>query len=1435
MSDASSAVTYTSVYTDFEPWRYYGEDSAETGPPRVIIYGYDGLPIQPVAPSSPDYIPGPKHPPSLDYAPLEDQPLPVDASLIAVSPDYPSDDDDDDDTDDEDPEEETLEEDEEEEEEEHLAPADSFAVPIVDLVLPAGEIEALEADEPTHAPGSPISILISQTRLRRARKTVRPEPPMTESIEACIARHVALPSPPLLVPSLPLHLPSPLTTSPTDTGAPLGYRAVGIKMRALLTSTSRRTDIPEADMLPRKWACLTTPAPRFKIGESYAAGAARQPRHEFSHSSPCQDFKDTGYCIDYPDYVTVDPVDYGTWTHQEHDANMSMIGDNNNDSGTGGRRQLNTARECSYTNFLKCQPMSFQGTKGVVGLTRWLEKMESVFQISNCTVACQAALKRMITSKYCPRGEIQKLESEFWNLKVKCLDLLNYNHRFQELALMCERMFPEEEEKVERYIGGLPDMIHGSVKASKPQSMQEAIEFAIEMMDKKMLTHAERQTEQKRKLDDTSRNNQHQQQPFKRNNSECPKLKNGNQKNRAGNGNAVARAYTVGTARTNPNSNVVTDHGYDVELADGGIIWGCPIFLAHVTTKEAKDKSKEKRLEDLPIVQDFPEDLSGIPPTRQVEFQIDLVPGAAPVTRAPYRLAPSEMKLLSDQLKQLADKGFIRPSSSPWGAPVLFIKKKDGSFWMCIDYRELNKLTNKQGHEEHLKLILELLKKEQLYAKFSKCEFWIPKVQFLGHVIDSQGLAGYYRRFIEGFSKITRSMTKLTKKKVKFECGDKQEEAFHIIKKKLCSASILALPEGSEDFVVYCDASIKGLGAVLMEREKVIAYGSRQLKAQTEAIKLENLKSEDVGGILIENSKDPEKPMREKLEPHMDGTLYLNNRSWLPCYVEIKTMIMHESYKSKTISPWILSPSSQRYKVEPHHMGSSGPTHQVCTLSTDEEASITRLLGRGRRRQLTGPELIHETTENILQIKQRIQAARDRQKSYANVRRKPLEFQVSDRVMLKKRGCKLYDEFDKFAYKKGESLREFYLRFSLLLNDMNIYNMKLEQYQVNTKFLNTLPPEWRKFMTDVKLVRDLHTTNVDHLHAYLGQHEFHANEKGDDPIDAINHMMSFLTAVVTSRGDTLLWLLVHQEHTHQEKMETIQGNRGLLSATTAKENDTCQNNAQNQRGKEMSHDSRINPGIAEAQTTQNVITNNAAYQADDLNAYDSDCDEINSAKVALMANLSHFGSDDLVEFFYDHTTKQALGFQNPFYLKKAQQLEPMLYDGSVIQKTNAIVIRDSEETLMLVEESRSKMLLKQKDPMMSKKKVNTKPVDYAALNQVLQDFETRFVPQTDLSTEQVFWSQNSMNSEKPNPSTRPTQVEVPKELPKAVEQHRVESTRFQAKMNKVLNENERLLKQAISKDIVNIVVTSTMDNAYEPVYECERCVKLETELQKNFI
>ncbi|GJZ51300.1 putative reverse transcriptase domain-containing protein [Tanacetum coccineum] len=756
------------------------------------------------------------------------------------------------------------------------------------------------------------------------------------------------------------------------------------------------------------------------------------------------------------------------------DRSHSLHGDN--------QRNVQTTRPCFYADFMKCQPLNFKGTEGVVGLTRWIEKMESVFNISGCAIKNQLkfstctllgavltwwngqirtlgleaysmtweALKKKMTDKYCPQGEIKKLEIELWNLKFVANEI----------------------EKVDKYINGLPDNIYGNVKSARPNMLDETIELANDLMDQKLRTYAKK-FDNKRKVDDSSKNNHgHQQQPFKKQNvakvynirtgekkpyggnlpkctkyhvyhngpciqkchkcnkvrhfardcrstsntnvantqkgngaapkgngcfecgapghfkRDCPKLKNKD----GGNGNAQGWVYAVGNAEKrgnasgNPDSNVVTGtfllnnhyasilfdtradrsfislafssliniaptplgNSYDVELADGKII----------SAKKEEDKSEGKQLKDVPTVryfpEVFPEDLPGLPPARPVEFQIDLIPGAAPVARA-YRLAPSEMKELSEQLQELSDKGFIRPSSSPLGAPVLFVKKKDGSFRMCIDYREFNKLTIKnryplpridnlfdqlkgssiysnidlrsgyhqlrvreqdipktafrtqyghyefqvmpfgltnapvvfmdlmnrvcktyldkfvivfiddiliyskdeKEHEEHLKAILELLKKEKLYAKFSKCEFWIPKVHFLGRVIDSRGihvdptkiesikdwaspktpteirqflgLAGYYRRFIEGFLKIAKPMIKLTQKGIKFDWGEKEENDFQLIKQKLCSAPILALPEGSEGFVVYCDALHKGLGAVLMQREKVIAYASRQL------------------------------------------------------------------------------------------------------------------------------------------------------------------------------------------------------------------------------------------------------------------------------------------------------------------------------------------------------------------------------------------------------------------------------------------------------------------------------------------------------------------------------------------------------------------------------------------------------------------------------
>ncbi|GJY33308.1 putative reverse transcriptase domain-containing protein [Tanacetum coccineum] len=642
-------------------------------------------------------------------------------------------------------------------------------------------------------------------------------------------------------------------------------------------------------------------------------------------------------------------------------------GDDSHTSGTGVRRTERVARECTYQDFMKCQPLYFKGTEGVVELTQWFERMETVFRISNCSVDNQikfstcTLLAGALTwwNSYVrivgqdAANEMKKLEVELWNLKVKGTDVTGYNQRFQELALLCVRMFPEESNKVERYVGGLPNMIQGSVVASKPKTMQEATKMASELMDKKINTIAERHAKNKMKFENTSRNNQNQQRQETRGRTlaeptlqdlvirnrqgptcfecgvrghfktDCPKLKNNNNNrgNQVRNANAPAKVYAVGHAGTNPDSNVVTgmfllnnryasilfdtgadrsfvstafssqiditpstlDHYYDVELADGRIIglntilrgctlnllnhpfninlmpvelgsfdaiigmdwlakyqaiivcaekivripWGnetlivhgdgsnrgnetrlniisctktqkyllkgCPIFLAHVTTKKAEDKSEEKRLEDVPIVRDFPdvfpEDLQGLPPTRQVEFRIDLVPGAAPVARAPYRLAPSKMKELSEQLQELSDKGFIRPSSSPWGAPVLFVKKKDGSFRMCIDYRELNKLTVKNRYP-------------------------LPRIDDLFDQLQGSSV----------YSKIDL--------RTKQENKEHLKQILRVVKKEelVANAPILALPEGSEDFIAYCDASKKGLGAVLMQREKVIAMQSRQLK-----------------------------------------------------------------------------------------------------------------------------------------------------------------------------------------------------------------------------------------------------------------------------------------------------------------------------------------------------------------------------------------------------------------------------------------------------------------------------------------------------------------------------------------------------------------------------------------------------------------------------
>nr|GEV90436.1 putative reverse transcriptase domain-containing protein [Tanacetum cinerariifolium] len=1060
----------------------------------------------PEAPPSPDYIPGPEYPeylpPADDVFPAEEQPLPAAVSPTAELPgcitdsepkmepeeedgydekskedsiEYPTsggDDDADDDgddlsEDDADDEDEEESPDSEEEEEEHLtltvpAPTLHSSIPVSE---DSDETEPFEEGE-TAATPPPFGYHITchtYTTLSPISPTSYPLPPFLMPLPIFTPLPPPPPPPPIILPHTRASMvlmrsaaPSTFILAPRSRAPPIRTPPLlpiplptsSFPLPLLLPSTSGSESVPEADMPLWKRARFTTPAGRYEVGESSVA-AARQIR---------------------PALTVAD----------SRRAEDRLIG--------------RLRRERSWTTASHERPLKFNGTEGVTGLTRWFEKTKSVSSISNCTLENQVkfgsctligsaltwwnshmrafsqevayamprkTMKQMMTAKYCPRGEVKKLEVELLNLK-------------------------------------------------------KAIEFANDQMDQKLLGIANRQAENKRKFNNTSRNQQNQQ-PFRRNNNvaqayaagfeekpyretkplcpkcnfyhdgpcrpkctnykrtghiardcrsrsannnnnynnqrattayqgvptcfecgaqghfknNCPKLGNRNQGNRnqgnqnqAGNGNAMARAYGLGTAGGNPDANVVTgkfllnnhcalilfdtgadksfvstafsslininpstlDYSYDVELADGQIIGvntiirDCTLnFLNHPFNIDLMpvelgsfdviiDKSEEKRLEDVPIVRDF------------------------------LKVFPED---LPDQLQELSNKGFIRPSFSPWGDPVLFVQKKDRSFRMCIDYRELNKLTvknrypllriddlfdqlqgstiylkidlrsgyhqlrvreadipktafrtryghykfqvmsfgltnalaifmdlmnrvckpyldefvivfiediliyskNEQEHGEHLKLILELLKKEKLYAKFSKCEFWIRRVQFLGHVINSQGIHVDPTKieFIEGFSKIAKPMTKLTQKKVMFDWGDKQEATFQLLKQKLCSTPILALPEGAEDFVAYCDASHKGLGVVLMQREKKelnmrqrrwlellsdydceIRYHSRKanvvadalsrkerikplrvralvmtigldhpkqiLGAQTEVKKQENLKKEDVGG-----------------------------------------------------------------------------------------------------------------------------------------------------------------------------------------------------------------------------------------------------------------------------------------------------------------------------------------------------------------------------------------------------------------------------------------------------------------------------------------------------------------------------------------------------------------------------------------------------------
>nr|GEU70004.1 hypothetical protein [Tanacetum cinerariifolium] len=803
MSDSKdSTVTYTAVSSPFRGLSDIGSPGVDGS--LVMpedLYAYVVAAFQ--APPSPDYVLGPEYPPSPEFIPEpgndEDESSDADEDDDDKEEESSGDDagddadgDPDDDTDDDD--------DDNEEEEETLAWSDSSAMPTIDPVPSAG-----------------IQRLLRWTKAAKLLALPTPPPSPLTLLSSLLPQ---IPSPPL-----PLLLPPP--TKPTYEEAPLGYRAARLRWSA------EREEILKADLPLRKRIC-TTHTGIHELGESSAAAAARHGdlvRDDLyrSHPGDCTNHRRGGTGDTMVALLASLRVRPGLLVPPGH-SSRPQISDYSRDTARGDQGVMDS------------RP---QATGIVHTRTDCAEVMSDPADCSSRTHSDIRGCQRPSTAR--------------------------------ELALLYVRMFPEESNKIERYVDGLPDVIHGSVVASRPKTMQEAIKMTNELMDKRNNTLAKCQAENKQKFNDTSINNQSQQQQQnkRQNTGRAYTTGSGKKKpyrgskplstanfntanNQRGNGTgrnatAPAKVYAVGRVGTNLDSNVVTgtfllnnhyasiifdtgtdrsfvstafssqiaitpttlDHYYDVELADERIIrlnsilkgctlnflnhpfnidlmhvelgsfdtiigmdwlakyravivcvekivcipWGneilivhgdrsdrgnetrlniisctktqkymlkgCHVFLAHITTKETKDKSEKKQLEDVSIVRDFPEvfpgDLPGLPPTRQVEFQINLIPSVAPVVQViPFGLTNASAVFMD--LKNRVCKPYLDKFMVVFIDDILIYSK------------------NKKEHEEHLKAILELLKQEELYAKFSKCEFWIPKVQFLGHVIDRQGI-----------------------------------------------------------------------------------------------------------------------------------------------------------------------------------------------------------------------------------------------------------------------------------------------------------------------------------------------------------------------------------------------------------------------------------------------------------------------------------------------------------------------------------------------------------------------------------------------------------------------------------------------------------------------------------------------------------------------
>nr|GEV07572.1 hypothetical protein [Tanacetum cinerariifolium] len=902
---------------------------------------------------------------------------------------------------------------------------------------------------------------------------------------------------------------------------------------------------------------------------------------------------------------------------------VTQVNANVNNANGGNENGRNN--RCSYKTFTACNLIEFDGKGDAVALTRWIEKMESVFDNSGCTVnhrvsyaaSCfvnkaltwwntqvqargrEAAIgiswnnfKALLVEKFYPSNKMEKLENEFWNHTIVGANHVAYTNRFRELAKLVPHLVTPKSSRIKR-----KEMEELSKKGSTwkdnkksktglgfmatvPPMNDNVNTFPRQVapMNPVMMEQNQRECYKCGSLDHFCYDcpkNQAKGRTFNRNAVEAlqdPKVVTGtfSLNNQFATVLFDSRAdFSFISTKFTPLINVESCNGksgYVIEIADGEnveadwFIYDCKLELGNSLFTVYLISLGHGSFDVIIGMDWLSKNMVVIVchEKPQVEFRIDLVPGATLVTKSPYRLAPSKIQELSKKLQELQDKGFIRPSHSSWGAPMLFVKKKDRSFRMCIDYRELNKLTIKNryplpriddlfdqlqgacyfskidlrsryhqlrlqednipktafrmryGHfeftvmpfrltntpaeenEVHLKLVLELLRKEKLYAKFYKCEFWLQEVHFLEHVVNQS--AGYYRRFLMNFSKIAKPLTSLNQKNQKYEWVEKEEEEFQILKNNLCDAPILSLPDRIEDFVVCCDASNQILGCVLMQRGKqervkprrvramamTIQSGVKEmiLAAQSEAFKQENVLAEKLHGL------------DKQIERKEDGSLYFMDMIWVPLVGDVRIVILNEAHKSR----YSMHPRADKmyYNLRDMYWWPRMKRDfaiyfksimdkirlEYCLSSSDGWTKKCRLLvlwAEIREGSLIGHELVLKMIDKVVLIKEKLKAGRDRQNSYSDKRRKPLEFEVGDRVLLRVSPWKGVVGFGK----KGKLAPRYVGPFEILKRiGLVAYRLRLHE-ELNNMHDTFYVSNLKKFLADANLHVALDDIKVD--------------------------------------------------------------------------------------------------------------------------------------------------------------------------------------------------------------------------------------------------------------------------------------------------------------------------------------------------------------------